>query len=60
MQSVQGLPIETIKKVTAKLTHEMVRIARFALKLGLPLHRQKWKRSTTRPQDMTHPLGGSL
>jgi hypothetical protein len=43
MQSVQGLPIETIKKVTAKLTHEMVRIARIALKLGLRLHRQNGK-----------------
>ena len=31
MQSVQGLPIGTIETVTAKLTHEMVRVARFAL-----------------------------
>lgn len=34
MQSVQGLPIKTINKVTAKLRHEMVGIARFAL--GMP------------------------
>jgi len=34
VQGVQGLPIKTIKKVTAKLTHEMVRMARFAL--GMP------------------------
>ena len=34
MQGVQGLPIKTIKEVTAKLTPEMVRIARSAL--GMP------------------------
>jgi len=30
MQSAQGLPIKTIKKATAQLTHELVRMARFA------------------------------
>jgi hypothetical protein len=34
MQGVQGLPIKTIKEVTAKLTPEMARIAHFAL--GMP------------------------
>ncbi len=34
MQSVQGLAIKTMNKVTAKLMHEMVRVTRFAL--GMP------------------------
>ena len=45
MQSVQVLPIKTIRKATVKLTHEMVRLARFACRIP---DRSLWQTSLAR------------